>query len=281
MDVVMMLNNDLLNVVPKACITPNFYQSLGNGVVHLYLLLAWSGAVCQCFSVFIIAFNRLTTLVFPNVKFWHYPYLPIFFILQVIPGLIAGSVTLSPKVAWVTRGCGVIGNIIDEQAARTYFKIGGSALAITAIGIIIMYGFIIHHMKTNTRFQGLFIVDVSQPSTKTFLTNKQKREFKLLIISAIICITQLIYTTYITTREIFSFDQTYVALNFIQDLCAGVNVYLLLIFSQVIRNSVKKHVFAIFGKTPKTNRSLKVLPPVTAVIETDYDAKKKVPIITG
>uniref|UniRef100_A0AC34RLJ9 G-protein coupled receptors family 1 profile domain-containing protein n=1 Tax=Panagrolaimus sp. JU765 TaxID=591449 RepID=A0AC34RLJ9_9BILA len=312
----MQLNNNILNVMPKACIFPEFYQFLGNGVLHIYFLIAWAGGLCQCCCVFIIAFNRLTTLLLPQTKLWRYPYLQLFFVLQIVPGLIVGITTVFPKVAWEQRDCGVIGNIIEDlnangdKVTRIYFKIGAVVLGLTALSVIIMYSIIFYRIKTvhmsnknmavvETHNYGIFLTSqqkrefnilaiviimysiifyriktvhmsnknmavVETHNYGIFLTSQQKREFNILAMSVIICIMQLVYTIYISSREVFKFDQNYIGLNLMQDLCAGINPFLLIIFSQTLRNSARKQLLNMFG-TAQT-RNFIIVPPTKSAV---------------
>lgn len=65
---VILVNNNLGNVLPKTCAFSEFYQSLGKPFLHAYFLIAWGGGLCQGLCVVVIAFNRFTTIVYPELN---------------------------------------------------------------------------------------------------------------------------------------------------------------------------------------------------------------------
>uniref|UniRef100_A0AC34GQK3 7TM GPCR serpentine receptor class x (Srx) domain-containing protein n=1 Tax=Panagrolaimus sp. ES5 TaxID=591445 RepID=A0AC34GQK3_9BILA len=101
-DILILMNNNIGNVLPKACVAEGFYRFLGAPYLHLYFFIAWGGGVCQGFCATVIAFNRFFTLLYPklSLKLYSKPLIFCSFGLQLIPGIIAGSITLTVKVSW-------------------------------------------------------------------------------------------------------------------------------------------------------------------------------------
>ena len=91
-DIILLLNNNIGNVMPKACILPYFFQSLGTFYLHIYFLLAWGGGVCQGICVVIIAVNRLTIIIYPDkAKKVILPSLIIYFLISIWKNDLSGS----------------------------------------------------------------------------------------------------------------------------------------------------------------------------------------------
>uniref|UniRef100_A0AC35FS37 Vomeronasal type-1 receptor n=1 Tax=Panagrolaimus sp. PS1159 TaxID=55785 RepID=A0AC35FS37_9BILA len=150
-DILTLVSNNIFNISPKACLFPEFFKSFEDLFVHIYLFFAWGGGASEGLCVLVIAFNRLSTVISPE---------------------------LSKKI--------------------------------------------------------------SQRSCNRILYRQIIRESRLLTISSIICAVQIIYVGYIALREFTGFDRSYIGASIMGDICAGINPYLLLIFSPIIRKRAFK-----------------------------------------
>lgn len=123
------------------------------------------------------------------------------------------------------------------------YGISGLFLITYTIAIFVIYGVIFVTLRKHQSRQ------TGVPSTiTTAFTNRaaihKRREMKLLLMSVIVCLIQLVITTYITLKFIIgsSFDEKLNIYNVLVVFYSGLNPYLLISLSEVLRQRALRYI---------------------------------------
>ncbi|CAI5448254.1 unnamed protein product [Caenorhabditis angaria] len=106
----------------------NLYLYLNNFYIRPYFFLAWFSGVAQAMSVSIMATNRLSAIIFPNLHYlyWSANRMKIAYSLQFIPGFLIGFCTyLSPAKLYRSEKNGIVPKLVDETVTFYLFGLCG------------------------------------------------------------------------------------------------------------------------------------------------------------
>ncbi|CAI2352344.1 unnamed protein product [Caenorhabditis sp. 36 PRJEB53466] len=238
-----LLNNYLGAMFPKWSWGTGIYLYLDHFYAHAYLYFAWTSGICQAMCVSVLATNRLSAIMFPNKHniIWSSTRLRIAMSLQFIPGMLAGLATLfNGTQLYRNNKNGVVPKFIDEKQVTFFFLVAGAFLTIVCIYLISAYCYLLYVLRKNSNA-------IKNTQFRKARSQIKKREFKLFIMSSITVAIQIaalcLFVSYATGILVISLDKFYLLYNGISDLYAGINPYLLWIFS----DSLRKHILIWFG----------------------------------
>ncbi|CAO4372211.1 unnamed protein product [Caenorhabditis nigoni] len=172
---------------------------------------------------------------------WTSTRLRIAIAIQFLPGLLAGIATLFNETQLYRNSKnGVVPRFKSEIFIGVLFGIAGLFLAIVCIYLILAYCYLLFMLRKSSN------AIKSSHFAKSRAVIK-KKEVKLFIMSSITVTIQIsilvLVIIYATSLLNFPLDTFYLCYNAISDLYAGINPYLLWIFS----DSLRKHIFIRLG----------------------------------
>ncbi|UMM26355.1 hypothetical protein L5515_010095 [Caenorhabditis briggsae] len=242
-DIWTLLNNYLGAMLPKWGWGTRVYLFLDVYYAHTYLYFAWASGICQAMCVSLLATNRVSAILFPSKhsRMWTSTRLRIAIAIQFLPGLFAGIATFFNETQLYRNSKnGVVPRFKSEIFIGVLFGIAGLFLAIVCIYLILAYCYLLFMLRKSSN------AIKSSHFAKSRAVIK-KKEVKLFIMSSITVTIQIsilvLVIIYATSLLNFPLDTFYLCYNAISDLYAGINPYLLWIFS----DSLRKHIFIRLG----------------------------------
>uniref|UniRef100_A0A8R1DVM7 Uncharacterized protein n=1 Tax=Caenorhabditis japonica TaxID=281687 RepID=A0A8R1DVM7_CAEJA len=169
--------------------------------------------------------------------------------------MIVGLVTAfgSTQLCRNTKN-GVVPKFVNPDLATYFFLIAGGFLSLVCVYLIVAYVYLLYVLRKNSNA-------IKHTQFQTSRTKIRKREYKLFIMSSITVAIQIaglcLFVSYATSVLVISLDKFYLLYNAISDLYAGINPYLLWIFS----DSLRKYVLQRAGLMKK-----QWMPPKNSVI---------------
>ncbi|EFP00487.1 hypothetical protein CRE_21725 [Caenorhabditis remanei] len=237
-DIWTLLNNYLGAMFPKWGWGTRIYLFLDGYYAHTYLYFAWTSGICQAMCISVLATNRLSAIIFPNRHhhIWSTQRLRIAYAIQFLPGMMAGMATLFDKTQLYRNSKnGVIPKFRNEALVTYFFLIAGAFLTVVCIYLIFAYCYLLFVLRRNTKM-------IKNSAFQKSRNQIKKKEMKLFIMSSITVAIQIaalcLYVSYATSILVISLDKFYLLYNAISDLYAGINPYLLWIFSDSLRKYI-------------------------------------------
>ncbi|CAB60322.2 G_PROTEIN_RECEP_F1_2 domain-containing protein [Caenorhabditis elegans] len=243
LDIWTLLNNYLGAMFPKWGWGTSVYLFLDSYYAHAYLYFAWASGICQAMCVSLMATNRVSAILFPNrhSRIWSSTRLRIAIAVQFLPGLLAGLATFFNETQlYRNTKNGLIPRFKSENFIAVLFVIAGGFLATVCIYLIIAYCYLIFMLRKSSNA----IKNTQFHKSRAVI---KKKEVKLFFMSSITVAIQIsilcLVIVYATSLLNFPLDKFYLFYNAISDLYAGINPYLLWIFS----DSLRKHIWHRIG----------------------------------
>ncbi|EFO85107.1 hypothetical protein CRE_26882 [Caenorhabditis remanei] len=194
--------------------------------------------ICQAMCISVLATNRLSAIIFPNRHhhIWSTQRLRIAYAIQFLPGMMAGMATLFDKTQLYRNSKnGVIPKFRNEALVTYFFLIAGAFLTLVCIYLIFAYCYLLFVLRRNTKM-------IKNSAFQKSRNQIKKKEMKLFIMSSITVAIQIaalcLFVSYATSILVISLDKFYLLYNAISDLYAGINPYLLWIFSDSLRKYI-------------------------------------------
>ncbi|CAB07231.1 G_PROTEIN_RECEP_F1_2 domain-containing protein [Caenorhabditis elegans] len=237
-DICTLLNNYLGAMFPKWGWGTGIYIFLDGYCAHFYLYFAWTSVICQAMCVSVLATNRLSAILFPHRHFqlWNSKRLRIAVLIQFVPGMIAGCATFfNSTQLYRNAKNGLVPKFQNEDHVTYFFLIAGAILTVVCVYLIIAYSYLLAVLRKNSNA----IKDSNMQKSKTQI---KKKEMKLFIMSSITVVIQVaalcLFASYAASILVISLDKFYLLYNAMSDLYAGINPYLLWIFSDSLRKYI-------------------------------------------
>ncbi|EGT42121.1 CBN-SRV-11 protein [Caenorhabditis brenneri] len=154
---------------------------------------------------------------------------------------------------------GLIPKFKNETLVTYFFLIAGAFMTIVCLYLIIAYCYLLYVLRKNSRAMKKTALQKSRTQIK-------KKEMKLFIMSSITVAIQIsalcLFVSYATSILVISLDKFYLLYNAISDLYAGINPYLLWIFS----DSLRKHILVRLGFSKGRRRKQPSSSVLTVVV---------------
>ncbi|KAF1756032.1 hypothetical protein GCK72_012485 [Caenorhabditis remanei] len=246
-DIWTLLNNYLGAMFPKWGWGTKVYLFMDGYYAHTYLYFAWASGICQAMCVSLLATNRVSAIIFPqrHSRMWTSTRLRVAIAIQFLPGLIAGLATFFNETQlYRNTKNGLVPRFKSEIFIAVLFGIAGAFLATVCIYLIMAYCYLLFMLRKSSNA----IKNTQFAKSRAVI---KKKEVKLFIMSSITVTIQMsilvLVIIYATSLLNFPLDKFYLFYNAISDLYAGINPYLLWIFS----DSLRKHIYIRLGLKKK------------------------------
>ncbi|CAI5448256.1 unnamed protein product [Caenorhabditis angaria] len=242
-DIWTLLTNYFGAMFPKWGWGVSIYMSLDVIYTNLYLYFAWSTGICQAMSVSVLAANRVSAMLFPDIykELWSGYKLTIAISIQFFFGLTIGMATyFNPTVLYRTEKNGVVSKFTNDTLTNAFFALGGVFLLFCVLFLISSYCYLFYRLRQQN--QKRFKNSVNRIGIRKHPPKKNHSEFRLFIMSSIIVAIQItvfmLFVVRATNIIPLGAETFYLIYNALSDVYAGINPYLLWIFSKDLRKYI-------------------------------------------
>ncbi|CAD5228617.1 unnamed protein product [Bursaphelenchus xylophilus] len=256
-DLVSLLNNIIFYTLSRWGVCPQFYMWAGEPFLRIGFFLSWACNVMQAQATLLLGINRFTAIVYSqrHSQWWTSSRRAIAAFI-ILPGVVMGGVIMFSDMYYVPYDHGgVIPKMVNKALAHIGFGIAGLLLILYCLALIFMYLYIWYVVRQH-RFSAVYkVTDVPQ-TVQVVNRNaiQRRREKKLLIMSALICATQVAASTFLVYKFTHGkIDQDLSLYNFFSTVYSAVNPYFVIAFSDVIRQRLVEAF-------TRSNKGLKVEP---------------------
>ncbi|KAI6176029.1 CBR-SRV-11 protein [Aphelenchoides bicaudatus] len=250
-DIASLLNTALIYYPPRFDWQTNFYLETGAPLLRTCFFISWASAMAQLQSTMLITLNRFTSLVYAakHDMIWRNRVLPIMAII-LVPAVLLGTATFLSPVEYIFDSDGVlIQKLTTKELTKVLYGVSGLCLLFYTVAIFIIYGIVFKKLREHQKKQ------IGNPSTitSTFISRAaihKRREMKLLFMSIVVCLIQVIITCYIVLKFSIgsNFDSKLDIYNVLVIAYSGINPYLLIGFSEVLRHRALRYLFCFVNR---------------------------------
>ncbi|CAD5220910.1 unnamed protein product [Bursaphelenchus okinawaensis] len=260
-DLVSLLNNFVFYTLARWGVCQHWYMWAGEPFLRAGFFLSWACNMMQAQATLLLGINRFTAIVFSQIhnKLWTSSRVAITAFI-CIPGLIMGTVVMFTDVYYmVYKSTGLIPRMVSKALPHVGFGVSGLLMVIYCIALIIMYMYIWYVVRQH-RFSTVY-----ENNTSSHRVNVQRRrEKKLLIMSALICATQVVATSFLGYKFFHgSIDQDLSLYNFFSTMYSAMNPYFVIAFSEVIRQRCVE-IFSCGSQPTKVDPQSSTLAVITS-----------------
>ncbi|CAD5220912.1 unnamed protein product [Bursaphelenchus okinawaensis] len=196
----------------------------------------------------LLGINRFTALVYTHYhKEWWANSSRRIIIFVVVPGVIMGIVVNFTDVYFMkVVDNGLVPKMESDLLPHIGFGIAGFFSILYCFVLVFTYIYIWYTIRQH-RQVNLVIISSNHLVGRGVI--QKRREIKLLALSALICATQIIVTTFLLLKFVLrNIDSDLSIYNCISTMYSSVNPYFIILFSDAIRKNISRY---LFQQTPK------------------------------
>uniref|UniRef100_A0A1I7SGZ7 G protein-coupled receptor n=1 Tax=Bursaphelenchus xylophilus TaxID=6326 RepID=A0A1I7SGZ7_BURXY len=217
-DIISLLNNIFFYTLPRWGLWSEFYIWAGGPFLHLGFVVSWACNVMQAQATLLLGINRFSAIVYSqhHSRWWRasYPYIAGFIIS---PGVAMGIIVMHSDVYYKKLGYSLIPKMSSDDVSHYGFGVTGACLMLYCVILVIMYLYIWQQVRRH-RHNTVKRLTFMQRTTyfiKSSIVQK-RREKKLVMLSALICCTQVCATVFLVLKFVLrTFDADLSIYNFV------------------------------------------------------------------
>ncbi|ETN87171.1 hypothetical protein NECAME_00030 [Necator americanus] len=227
----------------------DFYISSGTTVGHVYLVIAWTTRCSQGCTVTLLALNRATAVCSPlrHKRIWNSPWANLIFLFQFSLSFTIGSILIPQKVVWKKQAHGLYIQFEDFNFRARYFIFAYALETFFVASIIIINITMMIHLKRKYRLRKS--ASYCAPLNQKVLSEKQRQENNLTIVSVFTCVFEIIYYLYVIYAFVIQLHMNtrlfYLLYHVFNDIYIGASAWLILSCSATLRRHLRNQLRCI------------------------------------
>ncbi|EPB80587.1 hypothetical protein ANCCEY_00301 [Ancylostoma ceylanicum] len=221
-------------------------MSQGTTIGHLYIIVAWTTRCSQGCTVTLLALNRATAVCSPirHKRIWNSPWANLVFLIQFSLGICIGSFLIPQKFYWKKQAKGIYIQFEDMNFRARYFIFALALDTFFVVSIIIINITMMLRLKRKYRLRKS--ASYCAPLNQKVLSEKQRQENNLTIVSVVTCAIEVAYYLYIIYAFMIRIHMNtrlfYLLYNVFNDIYASSSAWLILSCSPTLRQHLRNQL---------------------------------------
>ncbi|CAJ0609145.1 unnamed protein product [Cylicocyclus nassatus] len=246
LDIIAIINNYIGNIIPARGWLLDFYMSQGTTIGHVYVIIAWMTRCSQGCTVTLLALNRATAVCNPmkHKRIWNSRWANLVFLFQLSLGICLGTFLIPQKFIWKKQGRGIYIQFEDLRFRMRYFIFAYALDTFFVVLIIIINITMLIKLKRKYRLRKSS--SYCAALNHKVLSEKQRQENNLTIVSVVTCALEIAYYLYIVYAFIIKPQLNtrvfYLLYNVCNDIYAGASAWLILSFSTTLQKHLQNQL---------------------------------------
>ncbi|CAD5228557.1 unnamed protein product [Bursaphelenchus xylophilus] len=228
-DITSLLTSYFFYMFPRWGWLLEFYIWSDKWVMHIGFFVTWWCAAVQAQCTLMLGINRFTVIKCERITHvWMRA--PFTLTILIVPGLFIGATLSFSGVAYIPSDIGgLVPKLTSELIKRILFGITGFMMMSYSAILIVMYLYIWNVVRSQRPINRL------AESSQRREAVQRRREIKLLTMSCLICLAQILMTCYLVYKTLSGVDRELRIYTLLSVLYSSLNPYLLFFFSDTIR----------------------------------------------
>ncbi|XGW33382.1 hypothetical protein V3C99_017652 [Haemonchus contortus] len=271
-DIIAIVNSYLGAIFPSRSWFLEFYMSQGTTFGHVYVIIAWTTRCSQGCTVTLLALNRATAVCSPirHKQIWNSPWANLVFVLQAGLAIVIGSFLIPQKFYWKRQANGIYIQFEDLNFRAKYFNFAYALDTFFVISIIIINITMMITLKRKYRLRKS--ASYCAPLNQKVLSEKQRQENNLTIVSVVTCAIEIAYYLYILyafpIQAHVNIRVFFLLYNVFNDIYAGASAWLILSFSSTLQQHLRNQLRCMPLNRYQQHSTLKI--PMSSVSHTAF-----------